>query len=104
VVSNLEIIQQLTSLYQVDIRTLETLINDYNQKYNNLLIPYIIDSDTKNRIHRMDDTELQRITSSVKFTSILSLFYFEAIVGKYQDVIKQHKDISREIELELEDL
>ncbi len=101
IVSNLEIIQHLTTLYQVEIRTLETLIKDYNQKYNSYFMPYIIESGSKNRINRMDDNELLKTTSAVKFQSIISLFHLDAIVNQYKDIIQQHKDLSHEIELEL---
>lgn len=104
VLSNLQIIQHLTTLYQVDIRTLETLINDYNLKYNNFFLHYIINSEIKNRIHRMNDAELLQLTAPVKFQSIISQFHLDAIVGKYHDIIKQHRDISMEIKEELKGL
>ena len=104
IISNLEIMQNLTTLYQVEVKTLETLINDYNLKYNNFFMPYIINADLKSRIYKISSDELQKLTSSIKFQSIISLFNLDAIVNQYRDIIKEHKNLSKKIGQELKRL
>lgn len=104
IISNLDIINKLTFLYEVEVSTLQVLINDYNQKYSNFFIPYLIQKNTNHKLFDLTGEEILSLTSTPQFHSIVSLLYLDSIVSQYKDVINQHKKLSKEIEEELKEL
>jgi hypothetical protein len=102
VISNLNIIEDLTSLYEVKIPVLQFFLTDYNQKYNSLFLPYLLNKDPATEVFEMSDKKA-RIFSSDELKGIISAFQLDAIVGSYKNIIELHKNLSQQIQKELDE-
>jgi len=101
IISNLGIIENLTSLYEVKIPILQFFLNDYNQKYNSLFLPYLLNKDPGTEVFQMSNKKAE-LLSSGKLNGIISTFQLDAIVGSYKNIIELHKNLSLQIQEELD--
>jgi hypothetical protein len=101
IISNLTIIENLTSLYEVQIPILQFFLTDYNQKYNSLFLPYLLNKDPGTEVFKMSDKKIQ-LLSSGDLDGIISTFQLSAIVSSYKNIIELHKNLSLQIQDEMD--
>ena len=101
IISNLTIIEDLTSLYEVNIPTLKFFLDDYTYKYNSLFLPYLISKDPKERVYTLSNERVKYLASG-DLGAIISSFQLSAIVGNYKKIIELHKKLSASIAEELD--